>query len=149
MPASELRDPEDRTATGTKVKYLYCPECGEYSGTGGVCRVCDRNAGPVFTPPVPDQLKTAPNGPEAVPLGLPVEPAGAGVRPIDEQTYRNTTISGWTRVKVAALVNIRRVVPKGTTGRIKTKRGGMFTIAFDNGRELVKVSYREVGIVEG
>ena len=51
MPASDLRDPEDRDATGTKVRYLYCPDCDEYSG-GGVCRVCQRGLGD-WTPPVP------------------------------------------------------------------------------------------------
>ena len=51
MPASDLYDPEDRDATGVKVRYLYCPECGHYSG-GGVCRMCEE--GHVeFTPPVP------------------------------------------------------------------------------------------------
>ena len=51
MPASDLHDPEDRDATGVKVKYLYCPDCGLYSG-GGVCRVCERGLGD-FVPPVP------------------------------------------------------------------------------------------------
>ena len=51
MPADDLHDPETRTATGTKVRYLYCPDCGRYSG-GGVCRPCERGLGE-FTPPVP------------------------------------------------------------------------------------------------
>ena len=51
MPASDLHDPEDRDATGVKVKYLYCPDCGHYSG-GGVCRVCERAYGD-FRPPAP------------------------------------------------------------------------------------------------
>ena len=51
MPATDLHDPEDRDATGVKVKYLYCPDCGHYSG-GGICRVCERGFGD-FTPPEP------------------------------------------------------------------------------------------------
>ena len=34
MPVSDLRDPEYRDATGTKVRYLYCPDCGYFSGGG-------------------------------------------------------------------------------------------------------------------
>lgn len=49
MPASDLHDPEDRDATGTKVKYLYCPDCGEYSG-GGVCRRCETGLGEFAAP---------------------------------------------------------------------------------------------------
>ena len=52
MPASDLHDPEDRTSTGVKVKYLYCPDCGHYSG-GGLCRVCQRGLGE-FVPPKPE-----------------------------------------------------------------------------------------------
>ena len=52
MPASDLHDPEYRDATGVKVKYLYCPECGHFSG-GGVCRVCKRGLGE-FVPPAPE-----------------------------------------------------------------------------------------------
>ena len=44
MPVSDLHDPECRDSTGVKVKYLYCPECGHFSG-GGVCRVCERGLG--------------------------------------------------------------------------------------------------------
>ena len=51
MSASELHDPEDRTATGIKVRFLYCPECQQYSGNG-LCRVCQRGNGE-FHPPVP------------------------------------------------------------------------------------------------
>ena len=51
VPASDLHDLEDRTATGVKVRYLYCADCGRYSG-GGVCRVCERGRGE-FRPPVP------------------------------------------------------------------------------------------------
>ena len=54
MPASDLHDPEDRDATGVKVRYLYCPECGHFSG-GGVCRVCKRGLGE-FVPPVPEAV---------------------------------------------------------------------------------------------
>ena len=54
MPASALKDPEDRTWTGTKVKYLYCPDCGQYSG-GGVCRQCERGLGE-FVPPEPETV---------------------------------------------------------------------------------------------
>ena len=32
MPVSDLHDPEFRDATGTKVRYLYCPDCGYFSG---------------------------------------------------------------------------------------------------------------------
>ena len=46
MSVSNLKDPEDRTAAGTKVKYLFCPDCGHYSG-GGLCRVCERGLGRV------------------------------------------------------------------------------------------------------
>ena len=52
MPVSDLRDPEYRDATGTKVRYLYCPDCGYFSG-GGVCRVCERGVGE-FVPPAPE-----------------------------------------------------------------------------------------------
>ena len=52
MPASDLRDPEDRDATGVKVKYLYCPDCGQFSG-GGVCRMCGRGLGE-FVPSAPE-----------------------------------------------------------------------------------------------
>ena len=41
MPASELRDPECRDATGRRVADLYCPGCDNYSG-GGLCRVCQQ-----------------------------------------------------------------------------------------------------------
>ena len=58
MPASDLFDPEDRTATGTKVKYLYCPDYGGYSG-GRICRQCQRGYG-VFVPPFPRE--TVPQG---------------------------------------------------------------------------------------
>ena len=54
MSVSELKDPEDREATGTKVRFLYCPDCGWYSG-GGVCRVCERGFGE-FRPPVPKSV---------------------------------------------------------------------------------------------
>lgn len=54
MPASDLKNPEDRTATDVLVRSLYCPECGEYSG-GGVCRVCVKGAGPVFVSPEPEK----------------------------------------------------------------------------------------------
>ena len=57
MPASDLHDPEYRDATGVKVKYLYCPECGHFSG-GGVCRVCKRGLGE-FVPPAPETDSTA------------------------------------------------------------------------------------------
>ena len=50
---ADQHDPEDRTATGTKVKYLYCPDCGRYSG-GGLCRVCQRGLGE-FVPPKPKE----------------------------------------------------------------------------------------------
>ena len=56
MPASDLHDPEDRDATGVKVRYLYCPDCGRFSG-GGVCRVCDRGLGE-FMPPAPETGST-------------------------------------------------------------------------------------------
>ena len=49
MPVSDLHDPECRDATGVKVKYLYRPECGHFSG-GDVCRVCKRGLGE-FVPP--------------------------------------------------------------------------------------------------
>ena len=49
MPASDLHDPEDRTATGTRVIYLFCADCDEYSG-GGVCRRCEIGLGD-FVPP--------------------------------------------------------------------------------------------------
>ena len=49
MPASELKDPDDRSAIGTMVKYLYCPDCGHYSG-GGHCRRCELGLGD-FVPP--------------------------------------------------------------------------------------------------
>ena len=52
MPASDLKDREDRDATGAKVRYLYCPDCGRYSG-GGVCRVCETGLGH-FTPSSPE-----------------------------------------------------------------------------------------------
>lgn len=58
MPASDLHDPEATTATGRKIVELFCPDCDEYSG-GGVCRVCERGAGPVFDPPVPEHHKDA------------------------------------------------------------------------------------------
>ena len=32
MPSSDLKDQEDRTSAGRKVRYLYCPDCGHYSG---------------------------------------------------------------------------------------------------------------------
>ena len=56
MPASDLHDPEDRDATGVKVRYLYCPDCGHFSG-GGVCRVCQRGLGE-FVPPAPETDST-------------------------------------------------------------------------------------------
>ena len=56
MPASDLHNPEDRDATGVKVKYLYCPDCGHFSG-GGVCRVCERGLGE-FVPPAPETAST-------------------------------------------------------------------------------------------
>ena len=49
MPASDLKDPEDRDATGAKVRYLYCPDCDHYSG-GGLCRRCELGLGD-FVPP--------------------------------------------------------------------------------------------------
>ena len=52
MPASDLVDPEDRTTVGRKVKYLYCLDCGHYSG-GGVCRQCERGFGE-FVAPAPE-----------------------------------------------------------------------------------------------
>ena len=72
-----------------------------------------------------------------------------GLRSIDEHLYKSTTIGRFEQMTVAARVNIRGVIPKGTTGRITTKRGGVFTVRFDNGHTLVKVPYREVGIVAG
>ena len=51
MPATDLHNPEDRTSAGTMVRFLYCPDCGHYSG-GGICRVCERGYGD-FTPPAP------------------------------------------------------------------------------------------------
>ena len=65
MPVSDLHDPEFRDATGTKVRYLYCPDCGYFSG-GGVCRVCERGV-TEFVPPTPEtgpanrQRKDKPN----------------------------------------------------------------------------------------
>ena len=56
MPASDLHDLECRDATGVKVKYLYCPDCGRFSG-GGVCRVCERGLGE-FVPPAPERDST-------------------------------------------------------------------------------------------
>ena len=56
MPASDLHDPEDRDATGVKVRNLYCPDCGQFSG-GGVCRVCVRGLGE-FVPPAPETYST-------------------------------------------------------------------------------------------
>ena len=56
MPVSDLHDPECRDSTGVKVKYLYCPECGHFSG-GGVCRVCERGLGE-FVPPAPETDST-------------------------------------------------------------------------------------------
>lgn len=179
MPASDLHDPEDRTAAGTKIKYLYCPECGHYSG-GGVCRVCERANGTesptagrkrtqVDRGYVPRQciegegvrrcLNPATKGdycykcykPGTVPDSQPPETAPQlwnidGLRPIDEHLYKHTTIGRFGQMVVAARVNIRGVIPKGTTGRIQAKRGGVFTVRFDNGHTLVKVPYREVGI---
>ena len=58
MPASDLHDPERRDATGVKVKYLYCPDCGGFSA-GGVCRVCERGLGD-FVPPAPVRDSTTP-----------------------------------------------------------------------------------------
>ena len=49
MPASELINPDDQDATGAKVRYLYCPDCSEYSG-GGHCRRCELGLGD-FVPP--------------------------------------------------------------------------------------------------
>ena len=49
MPATDLVDPEDRTSAGRKVKYLYCPDCGHYSG-GRVCRQCRRGFGEFKAP---------------------------------------------------------------------------------------------------
>ena len=56
MPASDLHDPEDRDAIGQKVRCLYCPDCGHFSG-GGVCRVCERGLGE-FVPPAPETDST-------------------------------------------------------------------------------------------
>ena len=133
MPASDLKNPDDRTADGTMVKYLYCPECSNYSG-GGLCRVCDRANGPKPRLPVPREHDTPP-APAPVLL------------PIDEQTYRRNTISQWERTPIAAVVTVRRTVPAGTTGRITAKRNRAFTVEFDNGRKLVKVPYQQLGIV--
>ena len=52
MPISDLKDRNDRDFTGTMLKFLYCPDCGHYSG-GGVCRLCETGLGP-FTPPSTD-----------------------------------------------------------------------------------------------
>lgn len=49
MTIHDLKDPEDRDATGVKVRYLYCPDCGRYSG-GGVCRSCERGLGEFAAP---------------------------------------------------------------------------------------------------
>ena len=43
VPAADLHDPDDRTATGIPVASLYCPSCGHYSGDGKPCRVCRRD----------------------------------------------------------------------------------------------------------
>ena len=59
MPASDLVDPEDRTSARPFVKYLYCPDCGHYSG-GRVCRQCRRGLG-VFVAPTGEFLEHAPN----------------------------------------------------------------------------------------
>ena len=40
MPVSDLRDPEYRDATGTQVKYLYCPDCGYFSGACVASAAC-------------------------------------------------------------------------------------------------------------
>ena len=52
MPVSDLHDPEDRTAAGVMIRYLFCPDCGHYSGRAGVCRSCERGLGE-FVPPAP------------------------------------------------------------------------------------------------
>lgn len=54
MAASRLKDPDDRTSTGAKVRHLYCTDCGRYAGRAGVCRVCERGFGE-FVPPEPPE----------------------------------------------------------------------------------------------
>ena len=141
MPASDLHDPEDRTAVGTKIKYLYCPECGHYSG-GGVCRVCARGHGAYPQLPEPEHQIPADPIPDEQPQLMD------SMRPIDERLYKSTTIGRFEAMTVAAKGDLRGVVPSGTTGRITAKRGGLFTIRFDNGHTLVKVPYKLVLIVE-
>ena len=76
MPPSELKDPEDREATGTKVRFLYCPDCSWYSG-GGVCRVCERGYGE-FTPPVPPAVRARKSPAEQQPFVAIVCSRGRG-----------------------------------------------------------------------
>ena len=49
MPAKDRKNPEDKTTAGRMVKFLYCPDCLQYSG-GFVCRQCRRGLGQ-FVPP--------------------------------------------------------------------------------------------------
>ena len=78
MPASDLIDPEDRTSAGRMVRYLYCPDCGHYSG-GRVCRQCQRGFGH-FVAPTGQKLEHAPNRPfpgETPPIGGDPRPSDA------------------------------------------------------------------------
>lgn len=140
MSVQDLKDPEDRTRTGTKIKYLFCPECGHYSG-GGVCRQCGRwdtaTEVETFT-----ALVCGPGGSQVV----AVPSAGQEPQPITEFDYKHTTITGWEAVEIVALVNIRGTVPRGTKGRTTAKRGGMFTVRFETGHTLVKVPYTQLGL---
>ena len=72
MPASDLHDPECRDGTCVKVKYLYCPDCGHYSG-GDLCPVCEPGQGRwvllINNSPILDWACHAPNHSLTVFLG--------------------------------------------------------------------------------
>ena len=76
MPVSDLHDPEFRGGKGgTKVRYLYCPDCGYFSG-GGVCRVCERGV-TEFVPPLRRLAPQTANDPEAELTKSAAPPEGA------------------------------------------------------------------------